>query len=180
MSVLCRAWQVTKELGYLETAIGCLGPFYRSTEEHGVLGRISTLRVPWYEEWPQTRCTHVLNGMIYALCGLHDLVVVADHAPARALFEAGVESLVRAIPLFDSGYWSWYHLPEDRSPYYPASMMYQAMHFCQLTTLAQQTGREEFREYASRFGDYMRSRVCRLCAAVGLAKAKVITYGSSD
>jgi hypothetical protein len=171
ISVLCRAWWATKASRYLDAAIACLAPFGVPVERGGVLGHVSACRYPWYEEHTAQPLRHILNGMIYALWGLRDLVVTADHCPARRLFEAGVESVAAVLPRFDTGFWSWYWIPEQGRCYI-ASMMYHNLHICQLTALARQTGIAELQTWADCFQTYARNARCRLRAAGSMLRAK--------
>jgi heparosan-N-sulfate-glucuronate 5-epimerase len=175
MSVLCRAWQVTNERRYLEIALGCLKPFDRGIEDGGVLGNISVANIPWYEEYPTLPLNHVLNGMIYSLWGLSDLNATTGNSRAQELFDLGVDSIVRALPLFDNGYWSMYRFPEAGDPYV-ASMMYHNLHICQLTALYQQTKREELHQFATIFAEYARRPLCRMRAAASISQAKFLYY----
>jgi heparosan-N-sulfate-glucuronate 5-epimerase len=172
ISVLCRAWQATKQDRYLDAALECVPPFELPIEKEGVLGHVSRLNIPWYEEYPAQPGDHVLNGMIYALWGLRDLALVVDQPRARRLFETGVSSIVAALPLFDSGFWSWYWISEEGRPYI-ASMMYHNLHTCQLTALARQTGATELAAWAGRFRGYAGSAICRLRAAASMVGARV-------
>jgi len=171
ISVLCRAWLATGDRSFLDAARGCLGPFEVPVDQGGVLGTISAIGVPWYEEYPTDSLNHVLNGMIFALWGLRDLFEVTRDARAGRIFETGVESVVRALPLFDNGFWSWYWVAESDPPYI-TSMMYHSMHVCQLQSLAAQTDREELRSYALRFQSYANSLVCRSRAVATMVGAK--------
>ncbi len=176
LSVLCRAWLATGDHSFLKAAIGCLGSYETPVELGGVLGTISSIGVPWYEEYPTDSLNHVLNGMIFALWGLRDLCKVTGDERAGRLFETGVESVIRALPLFDNGFWSWYWVCENDPPYI-ASMMYHSMHVCQLLSLASQTGRQELRSYASKFQSYADSLICRSRAAAAMVSAKVALAG---
>jgi len=180
ISVLARAWLRTGSREYLDAARGCVLPFRRGLDDHGVVATLAACGVPWYEEFARRPLVHVLNGMIYALWGLRDLILVAGEraaddgtmgdapagdAAAGELFDQGVESVERALPLFDAGYWS-YNAVCDEGPPYVASMMYHNLHVVQLAVLAQQTGREPFAEYSRRFARYGNRVSCRLRAAL--------------
>jgi len=86
-------------------------------------------RYAWFEEYPTEPGSFVLNGFIYALVGLHDLVEAARRAGvetrAERLFDEvhyllvyfikdnirqGVASLYALLPLFDGGSRSYYDL----------------------------------------------------------------------
>lgn len=173
MSVLCRAWRATCNSRYLEAALGCLEPFEIQVEAGGVLGNISMINVPWYEEYPTVPLKHVLNGMIYSLWGLLDLAVATKNKRARELFDTGVDSLIRALPYFENGYWSLYWIPEEGDKYV-ASIMYHNLHICQLTALHRQTEREEFRKFARLFTEYARRPLCRMRAAASISRSKLL------
>jgi heparosan-N-sulfate-glucuronate 5-epimerase len=173
MSVLCRAWQATGNSRYLEAALGCLEPFEIPVEAGGVLGNISMINCPWYEEDPALPLRHILNGMIYSLWGLSDLAVAAKNKRAQELFDTGVESLIRALPYFENGYWSMYWVPEDDINYV-ASIMYHNLHICQLIELHRQTGRAEFRKFAMLFTGYARRPLCRMRAAASISCSKFL------
>jgi heparosan-N-sulfate-glucuronate 5-epimerase len=171
ISVLCRAWQATKEINYLEAATGLTGSFDISTEQDGVLGRITNRGVSWYEEDVEQPLSHILNGMMLALLGLRDLSIVAGHRRAEELFKIGVESVSVSLADFDSGFWSWYSISETGSPYI-ASMGYHVLHVRLLTALAEMTGNAEMNQWAQRFETYARDPECRFRAASCMLRAK--------
>jgi hypothetical protein len=173
MSVLCRAWQATGNRRYLEIALGCLEPFKLPIEAGGVLGRISSIVAPWYEEYPTLPLNHVLNGMAYSLFGLWDLTMTGQDPRARELFDVGINSLVRALPLFDLGYWSLYWVSENGKNY-TASMGYHNLHICQLTALYHQTRREDLHQFAVLFTEYARRPLCRIRSAISIACSKLL------
>ena len=109
---------------------------------------------PFYEEYTAEVPTLVLNGMIFALCGVHEFVrVVPDHKMARKIFENGVQTLMNILPIFDMGYWSRYNLCE--AEWYPstdpATILYQKLHVTQLRLMYKLTGEPIFMDYANRF-----------------------------
>lgn len=164
MSVLCRAWQSTRELKYLEAATGLAGPFEAPVNEDGVLGLITCRGVPWYEEYVEQPLNHVLNGMLLTLLGLRELAITASHKRAAELFGIGVESVRTVLGDFDNGFWSWYSISESGSPYI-ASMGCHVLHACLLTALAEMTGYAELAERAQRFENYFDIPLCRIHAA---------------
>ena len=67
----------------------------------------------WYEEYPTTPASFVLNGFIYALLGLYDVSLTATgdaQLRSRELFSDGVQSLKALLPLYDTGSGSSYDL----------------------------------------------------------------------
>ena len=150
-----------------------LDAFEVPVEDDGVMGVVEPGNVHWYEEYPGNPLyPHVLNGMIAALWGLRDLFVLNADARAKKLFDAGVDSIARALPRFDTGYWSLYSLAGSRGAYL-ASMKYHAVHITQLRILAAQTGRAELQATADRFVGYARNPLNRIHAAAAFAGAKI-------
>ena len=106
MSVLTRAYLLTRQEEYLSAASRALSlfhfPTYRSKVEIGVeggsLGVTSKFmgQQVWYEEYPTEPSTFILNGFMYSLFGLYDLWQTAEAAgkpepakEAKTLFQEG-------------------------------------------------------------------------------------------
>lgn len=65
----------------------------------------------WFEEYPTTPGTFVLNGFIYSLIGLYDATAIPElRDEARQLFDKGIDSLKIFLPLYDTGSGSTYDL----------------------------------------------------------------------
>jgi hypothetical protein len=161
ISVLTRAWEFTGDEQYLTAAKGCLIPFTRTISENGVVSPFSWNRtIMWYEEYTQKPIRHVLNGMIYALWGIRDLVTAAENELAQKLFYQGLDAIEQALPYFDLGFWSSYAVTEPQGRRSVASMMYHNLHTVQLQSLYCQTKRDIFRTTAERFDQY--SQQCSL------------------
>ena len=84
ISVLCRAYHVTKDKKYLVAAEAALGPFQRSVSEGGVQTLFMD-KYDWYEEYPTNPSTFILNGFMYSLIGLYDLKIISPHNTAVQL-----------------------------------------------------------------------------------------------
>ena len=172
MSVLCRTSLYTKDESYFNTALRLMAPFKIKTTEGGVLGEITKTNSYWYEEYVSPPLNHVLNGMVYSLWGLRDVYLMSGNTQAKELFDKGAGYIAKALPYFDTGYWSYYWIPESGRNYV-ASMMYHNLHICQLKALYEQTGIEELKAYADKFIGYAKSPSCRFKAARAIASAKV-------
>jgi hypothetical protein len=171
ISVLCRAYQVTGIDSFLRTAEELMPAYTIPIAEGGLLGCVEGL--PWYEEYPDNPAEpHVLNGMISAIWGVRDLYLLNQDNRARELFENGVDSIIRALPLFDTGAWSLYSLATVKAPSI-ASMKYHFLHILQLRALTMQTGRPEPLHMANIFSGYAASPLKRLAAGFHLAQRKV-------
>lgn len=171
MSLLCRAWQVTRRDEYLDTAVKLGALMDVPVSEDGALGYMDVGgKLPWYEE-ETTSDFKILNGMIYALWGLLDTAIVANDTRANEQWEAGVNSVATALPLFDAGYWSWYGVSESL-PAYIASMKYHSLHIVQLDILAGQADYSTIKRYAAQFTEHARRPVNRLRAGTKMAMTK--------
>lgn len=133
MSVLLRAHRLGGEDRYLETALGALAPMTVATAAGGVQATEQGLVV--LEEYPTPTPSAVLNGWIFALFGLHELVNVSGEPAARSLFEESCAGLCQLLPRYDAGWWSLYSLYDHGSPDL-AKPFYQRLHPVLLEGLA--------------------------------------------
>lgn len=112
ISVLVRAYQLTKDERYLECAQVALGSFKASLEEGGVRYHDEDGFI-WYEEYPSlVKPPHVLNGFIFALFGLYDFSKITESEEAQALFNEGIRTLKANLGKWDLGFWSRYDLTD--------------------------------------------------------------------
>lgn len=105
------------------------------------LGLIAqTPQGPVLQEYPTERPSHVLNGWIWGLWGLHDLAHAENDPQAREAFEAGVSCLVARLPQYEvAGGWTRYDLyPHPIA--HVASPFYHRLHIEQLVALQMLTG----------------------------------------
>lgn len=152
LSILLRGYQLTGKQEYLDLAEKALTSFTVPVDQGGVTA--FTQWGPFYEEYTSEVPTLVLNGMIFALCGVYDFVrVVPDHALAQKIYAEGIETVKKILPEYNLGYWSKYNLCEaDWYPKVdPATIQYQKLHITQLTMLYQLTGETIFKVYADKF-----------------------------
>jgi len=152
ISILLRAYQLTGNEAYAEMAEKALIPFTKPVEEGGVTA--FTNWGPFYEEYTAEVPTLVLNGKIWALCGIYDFVrVFPENKLARKLFNDGVETVMNILPLYDMGFWSRYNL--CKASWYPkvdpATIQYQKLHVSQLKLLFRLTNEKTFDFYVQRF-----------------------------
>lgn len=126
---------------YLKAAVNALKPFKVPSAHGGVLARFMGI-LPWYEEYPTTPASFVLNGFIYSLLGLYDLHKVAPKTKggkeAGLLYEQGMESLKKMLLIFDTGSGSVYDLRHFSLGVAPniARWDYHVTHVNQLLLLA--------------------------------------------
>ena len=172
VGVLCRAHELTGDETYIKIAEDCIRPFDLPVEFGGVRAHFSAIDSPWFEERAEKPYRHIFNGMIYALVGIRDyLRWRPDDSRALRLWGEGIDSVEKALPLFDLGYWSLYWYGEGH-PHYVASLIYQNLHVCQLRYVFVETGIELFDRMALRFSGYLRSPFSRARAAGRIALEK--------
>lgn len=109
VSVLTRAYFLTKDEVYLQVAEEAINMFDVPVKNGGLLNYFKGY--PVYEEYPSTyRTVAVLNGLIFAIFGLYDLILTNNSSRAKQLFDNGIESLKELLPYYDTGYWCRYYL----------------------------------------------------------------------
>ncbi|GAA3590632.1 hypothetical protein GCM10022419_086570 [Nonomuraea rosea] len=133
----------TGESRYGAAALRALVPLRTKVEQGGVLRRFEG-RLDWYEEYPTPTATHVLNGYLFALIGVHDVGELLGDATAKEMFQRGLRTLDRVLPLYDLSYRTTYDLLHyTRTPATapnPARWSYHSLHVTQLSALDAITG----------------------------------------
>ena len=162
LSILLRAWQITNNEGYLETAKKALIPYEFHTTEGGVKVSSDNTDVI-YEEYVAEQPTRILDGAIFSLYGLYDAVRVMKgvdnktYEKAHSLFEQGVKGLSHWLPKYDMGYWVYYNRCEIKN--YPANdpctIGYLKLVVGQLLILHSITNQNVFKEYSNLFNSYL-------------------------
>ncbi|XP_014255745.1 D-glucuronyl C5-epimerase B [Cimex lectularius] len=157
MSLLARAYYHSRKVVYLQSALLSLRPFHAPSSQGGVLAHFMG-GLPWYEEYPTQPPSFVLNGFIYSLIGLYDLItLIPKNHEAVVLFNQGMASLKRLLPLFDNGSGSNYDLRHVSLGVAPnvARWDYHATHVNQLLLLATLDNSTVLSSTAERWLGYM-------------------------
>ncbi|KAK6743762.1 hypothetical protein RB195_010825 [Necator americanus] len=165
LSLLTRAYASTQNITYLTAANKALDLFEMEASEGGV--RNSLFGYVWYEEYPTSPGSFVLNGFMYSLIGLYDLSklgpsdVVSEEIRlgterASKLFSAGMDSLRSLLPLYDTGGGSIYDLRHVGLRTAPnlARWDYHAVHVYLLKWLVQISGDKTLDATADRWIAY--------------------------
>ena len=159
INICLRAFQLTGSVDYEKCATLALQPFASSVEDGGVAQPLE--EGAFYEEYPAHVPVLVLNGMIFALCGVQDyLRLYPEHELATRIMNDGVKALVNLLPLYDMGFWSKYALCEaDFHPEVdPATIGYHHLHIIQLEMMHRLTNIDIFAAYAHKWRDYVTPR----------------------
>jgi heparosan-N-sulfate-glucuronate 5-epimerase len=161
ISVLLRAQNIAPRCGFGDAALRAALPFAHEISEGGVTYRRGRDR--FFEEIANEHAPHVLNGCIFALWGLWELHAVSHNAAVASWIEECVETLVRWLPRFDTGWWSLYSLMHTGNGHpHIATLKYHAFHIAQLRVLALMFDMPVFEHTADRWDSYVDARRSRL------------------
>jgi heparosan-N-sulfate-glucuronate 5-epimerase len=174
ISVLVRAHKEVQDARYLDAAARALASFYKPTKEGGVAFTDERGDL-WFEEYIVSPPTHILNGFIWALWGIHDYFLATQDSSAQQLFSRAVQTLLHNLDRYDLGFWSLYEQSGTRLPMV-ASPFYHQLHIVQLRVMHRLTGEDAFASVADRWQGYARSRSNRTRALCYKSAFKLCYY----
>lgn len=174
ISTLVRAYQITSDPVYLNTATRAFETFQKTIEEGGVVF-IDEHRNIWLEEYIVFPPTHILNGFIWASWGLYDYFLATGDKLAKRLFDEAVRTLSINLPKYDTGFWSLYEVSGTRLKML-ASPFYHKLHVVQLKILFSLTGNDTFSFFSEKWEKYRRKRVNRNIALLYKIAFKLLYY----
>ncbi len=174
ISLLCRAYRSTGESTYLEAARAAFQSMTLDVRDGGVM-LPDAADGAWLEETVVDPPTHILNGFLWALWGVHDFAVTTDDRTAHDLLQACRRTLMRHVGDFDCGYWSLYEQSGTRLKML-ASPFYHRLHISQLHITARLFDLPEMERWARRWQAYDDSTLCAKRALMNKAVFKVLYY----
>lgn len=150
-SALIRAFAFSNDSSFRDAAVGALEPLKTDVRRGGV----TFIRSgdAFFEEVASEEPCHILNGHLFAAFGIYDIsrFGFADRE-LLMLHQQAVETLLRWLPYYDAGGWSYYQLAvRDANVRHFAHMSYHQLHVAQLQVYAVMTGRPEFAAAARRW-----------------------------
>lgn len=147
ISLFLRYYQITDDIKFLETSQKAFNFLKNDISEKGVR-RYDQNGDLWFEEYPSTPPSYVLNGYIYTIFGLYDLYRVTGDQSVKKDIDDCIKTLKKNLHLFDAGYWSYYDLlKKELVRYY-----YQKnVHVPQLDVLFQLTNEPVFLKYKKKW-----------------------------
>ncbi|MDL4839761.1 D-glucuronyl C5-epimerase family protein [Aquibacillus rhizosphaerae] len=101
MSVLSRASYLTKDKKYSEQALKA-NHLFKTPPPVGIQATFENEYL-FYEECPTEPGSFILNGFMFSLIGLNDLYKETDNRDTKYLYDKGISSLKRMLPLYDLG-----------------------------------------------------------------------------
>lgn len=164
ISVLTRASQLLEDEKYGWQAEMALGPFNFEVKDGGLINYFNS--IPVYEECPTPhKPMVVLNGFIFALFGLYDLILFNENQTAKQLFTQGIDSLLKILPYFDVKNWTQYYLFDYPNKYY-SSYTYHILVTQQLKALYYLTDDLNILKYYEKWESYSKSYTNRTRALI--------------
>jgi len=151
LSPLIKAYKLSGNKTYLDTAKSLLNSFYIDVKDGGV-----TYKTPnsgwWYEEYASRNATkepRVLNGMIHSLLGIDQYFKDTNDTSAKFLFDQGILALKNDLPKYDNNGTTFY----DRLGW-PANLFYKSLHVVQLKQLYELTHEPIFKTFQDKWNKY--------------------------
>jgi heparosan-N-sulfate-glucuronate 5-epimerase len=174
LSVLVRAFAETGKNTYCERA----RDVYRSLTlpiDAGGVQYTDHHNDIWIEEYLVTPPTHILNGFLWALWGVHDYYLLVRSPTVKALFDQYVQTIVRVLPQYDLKFWSLYELTPQRIQSI-ASPFYHRLHIVQLQVMYRLTGIQTFADYVQKWRAYTRNPLYSFVARLYKICFKLLYY----
>jgi heparosan-N-sulfate-glucuronate 5-epimerase len=175
-SLLVRLHGVLGEERFAEAAVRGLKPLRVSSSAGGALAMLDG--GPFFEEYPTTTPSFVLNGGIFALWGAYDVSLALGDDAARQDYAAVADVLAGNIDRWDTGYWSLYDLFPHPLPNV-ASGAYHSLHTTQLKAMQVIDPRPEFAAAIDRFEGYRASALNRSRAFAQKAAFRIVVPRSA-
>lgn len=135
ISLFLRYYQIGGEEKYLDLSLKAFH-FLKYHESNKQVRRFDEKGCLWYEEYPSSPPSYVLNGFVYALFGLYDLYRVTGMNSIKEEIDLCIDTLKKNLHRFDAGYWSYYDLQHKELVryYYQKNVHVPQMHVLYLLT----------------------------------------------
>lgn len=148
LSVFIRAYQMTSDQAYLDLAEQAMRSFTIKISEGGITDVDDGYR--YYEEVAVEPASHILNGFIFSIIGLHEYYLLTGDGTSEWLFNEGVKTIKHRLPDYLKYGGSYdlklgQHFLEGKKPAVPK---YQRIHQLQLEYLYEITKDKEFLKYS--------------------------------
>jgi len=82
--------------------------FFEITYEDGGVRRFDADGYLWFEEYPTTKPSFVLNGFIYTVFGILDYYRVTNNPKSKDLYIECIRTLINNVSKYDRFYWTVY------------------------------------------------------------------------
>src|SRR5438093_11320246 len=156
ISALIRAYRMTGDRELVALCEAGARVFEKNVEEGGV--RTVERGKVHFEEYPGYPLARVLDGFLFSLLGLYDLLVETEDRNTRQLFSDGVNGLTRTIEFWDyRKKWTWYG-----SHGFLCLPQYNVLNSCLLAALGRLCGERKLSDYATQWNPTSRSWLNRI------------------
>lgn len=168
LSVFARAYNLTKNVKYLDCGKKVLKYLLTPISKGGVMDNLGTLDSGlkdkvFFQQYVNSTSTYTLNGFIFTLIGLYDWSSV--NCPgniyysnmAKEYWDKGLESLKLIIPYYDMGEFTaydLYHIVKKSKP--SSSDFYHSVHIEQMNVLYNITKDDYFKNIRDMWISYVR------------------------
>ncbi len=155
ISVLCRAYLFTKDEKYLQAAKKAIKPFKITTEKGGLLSYFEE-KWPILEEFPfKDNPWHVLNGFLYAVIGILELLEIDNTVLPESDIKILLETAQRG-ELWTHDDWTTYDLQTFKTEIRnTATVNYHRVHIAQYKYLAHKFPDMQFVKWMNKWeGNY--------------------------
>ena len=157
ISLLLRAQQLFPRAIYEEASRRAVQAFYQTQDEGGVARAFPDGSLA-FEEYTTAEPSLVLNGMLFALLGLHDYAEYFHDTLAQQRFDAAVAGVKANLSRYDTGYWNRYDLHRSRRLTSPD---YIRIHVQLLRLFAGLVPDDSFAGVAQKWENYLGDPLCR-------------------
>jgi len=164
-SLLVRAYKETGNRSYLDSAIKAIDYMITPVENGGTL----LVKESDYILLEYMHKAPVLNGWIFALMGLYDVLLIYKDSKFNEIYERSMDTIARHIQRYDKGYWSYYSIDGTI-----ASEFYHKLHIAQMQALFQISANEVFRTYSVKWTNDVNKLSRRIRAFIVKAGQKII------
>ena len=159
ISLLARAFSITQNDKYQDAMFNAYGDFEKDATQGGVM-YWDEKGFPWIEEYIVSKPTHILNGFIWALWGIHDYYLMTHKDEVKVFWNQCLKTVEINLERYDVGYWSLYDLSPTKIKN-RTSLFYHKLHVVQLKILYQLSGVDVFIDYNNRWNRYLNNAVNR-------------------
>lgn len=149
LQVLVRAYLLTKNKTYIDTARLAMNAFFVEVEDGGVTYKEDVGW--WYEEYASEAAVRskVLNGMQHAVIGISEYHSATKDAQSSILLQQGLSSLIAHVDRYEAGWWTYYDVLGNIS-----SVKYHRVHVALNKQLYDISKNNKFKESAERWEQY--------------------------
>lgn len=166
VSVLLRAYIITKENKYYNAATNAIDFMLKNIEDDGTcLYRGNDII---FQEYVSKDNLSVLNGWIFSIFGLFDYTLVNNEKRYKDILENTINSMTKYLKKYDRKFWSNYDLKGTI-----ASPAYHDLHIRQLELLYILFEKDEFKNMAHRWRKYQNNKIFKLFAMLIKLKQKI-------